>query len=119
MAHHDQRSTRRPVLSTPLSPAIQGWLDRVNSAKLLWIRFNMIFLLPDQMLSMVGGSNIGTDLGKETEGKVHGLFLQTGRAANAMGSSAAAAKATADKLKKDQAGAGNGQANRDAPGRSI
>lgn len=41
--------------------------------------FNMIFLLPDQILSLVGSGGHMADLGKEVESKVHGLFLSGAR----------------------------------------
>lgn len=37
--------------------------------------FNLIFMLPDQVLSMVGSHGSSVNLGKENEGKIHGIFV--------------------------------------------
>ena len=50
--------------------------------------FNMIFLLPDQILSLIGSGGHMADLGKEVEGKVHGLFLAGARLSNGAGNMA-------------------------------
>ena len=41
--------------------------------------FNMIFLLPDQVLGLIGSGGAMTDIGKESEGKIHGVFVSAGR----------------------------------------
>lgn len=41
--------------------------------------YNMVFLFPDQILGLVGVGSPNADLGRETEGKVHGVFLAGGR----------------------------------------
>jgi conjugal transfer/type IV secretion protein DotA/TraY len=41
--------------------------------------FNMIFLLPDQVLGMIGSHGAVADLGREVEGKMHGMFIGLGR----------------------------------------
>lgn len=46
--------------------------------------FNMIFLLPDQVLGLIGTSGAMTDIGKETEGKMHNTFMAVGRSGQAM-----------------------------------
>lgn len=47
--------------------------------------FNMIFLLPDQILSLIGSGGHMADLGKEIESKVHGLFLVGTRMSSGVG----------------------------------
>lgn len=59
--------------------------------------FNMIFLLPDQILSMAGGSNIGADLGKDTENRVYGLYGRFGGNFHSI-------RGGLDKAKSDRAG---------------
>jgi hypothetical protein len=41
--------------------------------------FNMIFLLPDQVLGLIGNQGNTHEIGKESEGKIHGLFMGMGR----------------------------------------
>lgn len=40
--------------------------------------FNMIFLLPDQVLGLIGSHGHMADIGKETENKIHGVFMNFG-----------------------------------------
>lgn len=40
---------------------------------------NMIFLLPDQVLGLIGTGGAMTDIGKETEGKINHMFMAYGR----------------------------------------
>ena len=40
--------------------------------------FNLIHLIPDQVLGWLGG-NLGAHLGREMEGRIHGMFLAGGR----------------------------------------
>jgi conjugal transfer/type IV secretion protein DotA/TraY len=56
-------------------------LFAVMNVMLLQSLFNMIYLLPDQVLSLVGNHGHMADLGKEAEGKIHALFMSTGRSA--------------------------------------
>lgn len=41
--------------------------------------YNMTFLFPDQILGLVGTNSTHAELGRETEGKVHGVFVGIGR----------------------------------------
>ena len=67
--------------------------------------FNMIFLLPDQILSLIGSGGHMADLGKEVESKVHGLFMAGARMSGGPGMAKMAAGAgagvagTANKLR--------------------
>jgi len=56
-------------------------LFAVINVMLIQSLFNMIHLLPDQILSLVGSAGSMADLGKEAEGKIHALFMSTGKAA--------------------------------------
>lgn len=38
----------------------------------------MIYLLPDQVLSLVGNHGAMADMGKDTEQKMHGMFMRFG-----------------------------------------
>jgi len=40
--------------------------------------FNMIFLLPDQVLGLIGNHGHMADIGKETEHKIHAVFMNFG-----------------------------------------
>lgn len=67
--------------------------------------FNMIFLLPDQVLGLIGGH--GTDpIGKETEDKAHALFMSTARFGqqNAKGAVIASAAAKRQSTAPGQSG---------------
>ena len=72
-----------------------------------------IFLLPDQVLGLIGSAGAMTDIGKESEGKVHGVFVAAGRGVGAAGlGSLAPAKKVAGEVgnngqKTDQATNGN------------
>lgn len=50
--------------------------------------FNMIYLVPDQVLGYIGVGHT-SDLGREVEGKVHGLFVNFTRSAGQAGSALA------------------------------
>ncbi len=54
-------------------------LFAVMNITLIQSLFNMIFLLPDQVLSLVGNAGHMADLGKDAEHKIHALFMSTGR----------------------------------------
>lgn len=62
--------------------------------------FNMIFLIPDNVIGMVGQGS-SSDIGREVEGKLHGMFLGFGRrldggfARGVMGAGAQGAKGAA------------------------
>lgn len=56
-------------------------LFAVMNVTLIQSLFNMIFLLPDQVLSLVGSAGHMADLGKDAEHKIHALFTSTGRSA--------------------------------------
>lgn len=47
--------------------------------------FNMIFLLPDQVLGLIGSHGNMTDIGKESENKIHGAFVGASRTAQNAG----------------------------------
>lgn len=47
----------------------------VMNITLIQSLFNMIFLLPDQVLGLIGSAGAMTDMGKDTESKVHGVFV--------------------------------------------
>lgn len=65
--------------------------------------FNMIFLLPDQVLGLIGSAGAMTDIGKESESKIHGVFVSAGR----VGSGGLGAMGAAG-AKKAAGGAGEG-----------
>lgn len=76
--------------------------------------FNMIFLLPDQVLGLVGSMGAHADLGKEAEGKVHTMFMAMGR------STQSAAMSMGGKLPKSKAAAASDAAGaRDSLGASA
>jgi len=54
-------------------------LFAVMNITLIQSLFNMIYLLPDQVLSLVGNAGHMADLGKDAEHKIHALFMATGR----------------------------------------
>lgn len=54
--------------------------------------FNMIFLLPDQVLGLIGSHGNMTDIGKESENKIHGAFVGASRTAQNAGLGKALAK---------------------------
>ncbi len=54
-------------------------LFAVMNITLIQSLFNMIYLLPDQVLSLVGNHGHMADLGKDAEHKIHALFTSTGR----------------------------------------
>jgi conjugal transfer/type IV secretion protein DotA/TraY len=56
-------------------------LFAVMNITLIQSLFNMIYLLPDQVLSLVGSAGHMADLGKDAEHKIHALFTSTGRTA--------------------------------------
>jgi conjugal transfer/type IV secretion protein DotA/TraY len=56
-------------------------LFAVMNVTMIQSLFNMVFLLPDQVLSLVGNHGHMADLGKDAEHKIHALFTSTGRSA--------------------------------------
>lgn len=62
--------------------------------------YNMIFLIPDQVLGLIGNGGNMEAMGKEVEGKMHGFFMAYGRQVQGAveGSNARRAQGARDKL---------------------
>lgn len=62
--------------------------------------FNMIFLIPDQVLGLIGNGGNMEAMGREVEGKMHGFFMAYGRQVQGAveGSNARRAQSARDKL---------------------
>lgn len=74
----------------------------VMNITLIQSLFNMIFLLPDQVLGLIGTNGSMTDMGKETEGKMHGVFANFSSATNrALGGKLPGGKPNGGDAKKD------------------
>jgi conjugal transfer/type IV secretion protein DotA/TraY len=60
--------------------SIVGYLVILTGLMILVVQtsFNLIHLIPDQVLGWLGG-NLGAHLGREMEGRIHGMFLAGGR----------------------------------------
>jgi conjugal transfer/type IV secretion protein DotA/TraY len=56
--------------------------------------FELINLIPDQVIGFIGAGNVNTRLGSDTEGKINGIFLNVAR--GAQGGLASALKPTDD-----------------------
>lgn len=62
--------------------------------------YNMIFLIPDQVLGLIGNGGNMEAMGREVEGKMHGFFMAYGRQVQGAveGSNARRAQSARDKL---------------------
>lgn len=83
------------AMSNSQGNAVTGFLSVVGFIMLFFVLnvtliqglFNMIFLLPDKVLNMIGSAGATTDLGREVEGKMHGMFMMYGRTVREVGAS--------------------------------